>query len=115
MLLALMTGHTVVSRETIVRALGENFHDYDQRRLDTQMRRLRRKVEQACGLLLPVTARAASDIAFTTSARSAVSAGGSGTARMRRLFRLYFCLLRFAQVFSKWETFALIVIVLSFR
>ncbi len=54
-LLALMTGHTVVSRETIVRALGENFRDYDQRRLDTQMRRLRRKVEQACGLQLPVT------------------------------------------------------------
>jgi DNA-binding response OmpR family regulator len=54
-LLALATGGKCVSRETIVRALGENFIDYDQRRLDTQMRRLRRKVEEACGLQLPVT------------------------------------------------------------
>lgn len=54
-LLALATGGSHVSRETIVQALGENFLDYDQRRLDTQMRRLRRKVEEACGLQLPVT------------------------------------------------------------
>ncbi len=54
-LLALATGGEIVSRETIVRALGESFWNYDQRRLDTQMRRLRRKVEQACGLRLPVT------------------------------------------------------------
>lgn len=54
-LLALATGGEIVSREAIVRALGENFWSYDQRRLDTQMRRLRRKVEQACGLQLPVT------------------------------------------------------------
>jgi hypothetical protein len=32
-----------------------DFLDYDQRRLDTQMRRLRRKVEEACGLQFPVT------------------------------------------------------------
>ncbi|MPS30217.1 MAG: PAS domain S-box protein [Alcaligenaceae bacterium] len=44
-----------VTRKAIVQALGENFLDYDQRRLDTQMRRLRRKVEQACGLELPVS------------------------------------------------------------
>lgn len=44
----------VVSRRAIVQALGENYLDYDQRRLDTQMRRLRRKVEQACGLVLPI-------------------------------------------------------------
>lgn len=44
-----------VTRERIVRALGANYFDYDQRRLDTQMRRLRRKVEEACGLELPVT------------------------------------------------------------
>jgi PAS domain S-box-containing protein len=44
-----------VSRESIVEALGENFQEYDQRRLDTQMRRLRRKVEESCGLKLPVT------------------------------------------------------------
>lgn len=49
---------TIVSRQEIVTALGENFLDYDQRRLDTQMRRLRRKVEDATGLVLPVnTAR----------------------------------------------------------
>ncbi|MGZ3241468.1 MAG: PAS domain-containing protein [Burkholderiaceae bacterium] len=54
-LLALATGGKTVSREAIVRALGENFSEYDQRRLDTQMRRLRRKVEEACGLQLPVT------------------------------------------------------------
>ncbi|OGB23218.1 MAG: histidine kinase [Burkholderiales bacterium RIFCSPLOWO2_02_FULL_57_36] len=54
-MLALATGGKDVSRETIVRALGGNFHDYDQRRMDTQMRRLRRKVEEACGLKLPVT------------------------------------------------------------
>jgi PAS domain S-box-containing protein len=54
-LLALATGGESVSRKTIVSALGGDFLDYDQRRLDTQMRRLRRKVEQACGLRLPVT------------------------------------------------------------
>jgi DNA-binding response OmpR family regulator len=54
-LLALATGGECVTREMIVRALGESYLDYDQRRLDTQMRRLRRKVEEACGLQLPVT------------------------------------------------------------
>jgi PAS domain S-box-containing protein len=44
-----------VSRETIVHALGANFLHYDQRRMDTQMRRLRRKVKEACGLQLPLT------------------------------------------------------------
>jgi PAS domain S-box-containing protein len=44
----------VVRRQAIVEALGEDYLQYDQRRLDTQMRRLRRKVEQACGLQLPV-------------------------------------------------------------
>jgi len=50
----LATGGERVTRTQIVQALGRNFLDYDQRRLDTQMRRLRRKVEQACGLRLPV-------------------------------------------------------------
>lgn len=54
-LLALATGGKCVTRQAIVSALGENFLDYDQRRLDTQMRRLRRKVEAACNLQLPVT------------------------------------------------------------
>jgi PAS domain S-box-containing protein len=47
-------GSSVVRRQDIVKALGEDYLQYDQRRLDTQMRRLRRKVEQACGLQLPV-------------------------------------------------------------
>lgn len=45
----------VVSRREVVQALGHDFIDYDQRRLDSQMRRLRRKVEQECGLELPVS------------------------------------------------------------
>lgn len=52
---ALAKNGEIVSREEIILALGENFAEYDQRRLDTQMRRLRRKVEEACGLQLPVT------------------------------------------------------------
>ena len=44
----------VVQRRTIVEALGGDFLQYDQRRLDTQVRRLRRKVEEACGLHLPL-------------------------------------------------------------
>ncbi|MEG2031006.1 MAG: response regulator transcription factor [Janthinobacterium sp.] len=48
----------IVSRQQIVQSLGEDFLDYDQRRLDTQIRRLRRKTEQATGLSLPInTAR----------------------------------------------------------
>lgn len=49
---------TLVSRRQIIQALGEDFINYDQRRLDTQMRRLRRKVSESSGLDLPViTAR----------------------------------------------------------
>jgi DNA-binding response OmpR family regulator len=47
-------GGEIVSRQQIVAALGASFLAYDQRRLDTQMRRLRRKVEQATGQPLPV-------------------------------------------------------------
>lgn len=43
-----------VSRRQIVQALGADYLDYDQRRLDTQMRRLRRKVQDESGQLLPV-------------------------------------------------------------
>lgn len=54
-LLALAGSDEAVTREVIVCALGGDFRYYDQRRLDTQMRRLRRKVEAACpGLQLPV-------------------------------------------------------------
>lgn len=51
----LALGSESVTREAIVHALGADYFDYDQRRLDTQMRRLRRKVEEACGLELPVS------------------------------------------------------------
>ena len=44
----------IVSRQSIVQALGEDFLHYDQRRLDTQMRRLRRKAEETLGIPLPV-------------------------------------------------------------
>ena len=53
-LLTLMSSGECVTRRAIVEALGEDFLEYDQRRLDTQMRRLRRKVQQACGQPLPV-------------------------------------------------------------
>lgn len=43
-----------VSRRQVVQALGADYLDYDQRRLDTQMRRLRRKVQDESGQLLPV-------------------------------------------------------------
>lgn len=54
-LLALAEGGKIVSREAIVRALGGDVLEYDPRRMDTQMRRLRRKVEAACGMPLPVS------------------------------------------------------------
>jgi PAS domain S-box-containing protein len=54
-LLTLMSSGEVVTRKKIVEALGEDFLDYDQRRLDTQMRRLRRKVSEACRHQLPVS------------------------------------------------------------
>lgn len=50
----LARGGTSVTRQAIVQALGANYLEYDQRRLDTQMRRLRNKVQEACGLELPV-------------------------------------------------------------
>lgn len=43
-----------VSRREIVNALDEDYLTYDQRRLDTQILRLRRNVEQATGLELPL-------------------------------------------------------------
>ena len=42
------------TQDAIVQALGGDYLVYDQRRLDTQMRRLRRKVEEASGQQLPV-------------------------------------------------------------
>lgn len=46
-------GNTV-SRRDIVKALDEDYLTYDPRRLDTQILRLRRNVEQATGLELPL-------------------------------------------------------------
>ena len=43
-----------VSKRTIVAALGEDFLSYDLRRLDTQIKRLRRKVFEATGADLPL-------------------------------------------------------------
>jgi PAS domain S-box-containing protein len=54
-LLTIMSGGECVTRRSIVDALGEDFLEYDQRRLDTQMNRLRRKVEEACNQPLPVS------------------------------------------------------------
>ncbi|GAD22909.1 response regulator transcription factor [Acidovorax sp. MR-S7] len=51
--LMLRSGATV-SRRDIVQALGADYDDYDQRRLDSQMHRLRQRVEDATGCLLPV-------------------------------------------------------------
>jgi PAS domain S-box-containing protein len=53
-LLTLATGGSCVRRRDIVEALGEEYLQYDQRRLDTQMRRLRKKVQEQSGLKLPV-------------------------------------------------------------
>jgi DNA-binding response OmpR family regulator len=47
-----------VSRRKIVEALGENYLQYDQRRLDTQMHQLRKLVAETSGIDLPIrTAR----------------------------------------------------------
>lgn len=52
---AIVVPRRVVSRREIIEAMGHKYLDYDQRRLDSQMRRLRRKVEAVCGLTLPIT------------------------------------------------------------
>lgn len=60
----LALGGDSVTREAIVQGLGADYFDYDQRRLDTQMRRLRRKVQDACGLELPVSTLRAVGFSF---------------------------------------------------
>lgn len=54
-LVVLMSADGVITRRTIVEALGEDYLTYDQRRLDTQMRRLRRKVQHASMHALPIS------------------------------------------------------------
>ncbi len=44
----------VVDKRSIIDALGADFLSYDERRLDTQMNRLRRKIRDACNLELPI-------------------------------------------------------------
>jgi len=61
----------IVSHLQIIRALGENICDYDQRRLHTQMRRLRRKVEEATKLPLPVNTARNSGYCFWKKTRIA--------------------------------------------
>lgn len=43
-----------VSRREIIHALGAEFLDYDLRRIDTQMSRLRRRVQEISGISLPI-------------------------------------------------------------
>lgn len=44
----------VVSRRDLVTALGQDYVTYDQRRIDSQIRRLRRKVSENWGMVLPI-------------------------------------------------------------
>lgn len=53
-----------ISRRQIVEALGADYLEYDQRRLDTQMRRLRRRVEALSGQTLPVKTLRSSGYCF---------------------------------------------------
>lgn len=53
-----------ISRRQIIEALGADYLDYDQRRLDTQMRRLRRRVEDLSGQTLPVKTLRSSGYCF---------------------------------------------------
>ena len=66
---ALMRGGPCVTRRAVIEALGEDYLSYDQRRLDTQMRRLRSKVMQACGQELPVSTLRAKGYRFYEEAR----------------------------------------------
>ena len=54
-----------VRRKEIIRALGEDPAGYDHRRLDTEMSRLRRRVQEAAGVELPVQTVYAVGFAFT--------------------------------------------------
>lgn len=53
--LALTPGQ-VVARDVLIAALTSNVHDFDPHRLDSLIYRLRRKVADACGEPLPLTA-----------------------------------------------------------
>lgn len=59
---------TSISRKQIIQALGGDYLSYDQRRLDTQMRRLRRKVLESGGQELPVNTQRNSGYCFYAKA-----------------------------------------------
>ncbi|MBD9469633.1 response regulator transcription factor [Pseudoxanthomonas sp. PXM01] len=55
-LVRLMAGAgTVVTRDQLIESMTDNIHDFDPHRLDSLIHRLRRKVQEACGLSLPLT------------------------------------------------------------
>lgn len=58
-----------ISRKQIIQALGGDYLSYDQRRLDTQMRRLRRKVLEASAQELPVNTLRNSGYCFYAEAQ----------------------------------------------
>jgi len=58
-----------VTRRQIVKALGADYLDYDQRRLDTQMLRLRRRIGSISGQALPVKTVRNSGYCFYAAAR----------------------------------------------
>lgn len=51
---ALVEINEAVSRKQIVQAFGEDYLSYDQNRIDTMLRRLRKKVESGAGVKLPL-------------------------------------------------------------
>jgi len=59
----------VVTRRQLVAALGKDYFDYDQRRMDTQMRRLRKKAINAWDIDLPVKTVHAHGYTFVAEAQ----------------------------------------------
>lgn len=57
-----------VSRRQIVQALGADYLDYDQRRLDSRIRRLRSRVLEESGQMLPVKTLRGSGYCFYEAA-----------------------------------------------
>lgn len=59
----------LVSNAQIICALGEDIIEYDQRRIHTQMRRLRKKVEEISNISLPVNTARNAGYCFWVSAK----------------------------------------------
>ncbi|MCF8167845.1 MAG: winged helix-turn-helix domain-containing protein, partial [Rhodoferax sp.] len=64
---------TPVSRRQIISAIGEDYLHFDQRRLDTQMSRLKKKVRDACDLDLPI--KSVHGVGYIFSGRAMVKEG----------------------------------------